>query len=33
MLSLSVGNISSALCSRTLGIPVVKECRIRILVI
>jgi hypothetical protein len=28
MLSLTAGNISSALCSRILGIPVARECRI-----
>jgi hypothetical protein len=28
ILSLTAGNISSALCSRILGIPVAKECRV-----
>jgi hypothetical protein len=28
MLSLTAGNISSSLCSRILGIPVARECRI-----
>jgi hypothetical protein len=28
MLSLTAGNISSALCSRILGFPVARECTI-----